>query len=108
MTHEFKAGDKVRALDGYDPRVHRHNVKQGDVREVARITREGHVLLVPQPGDTHGPDYTFSPNAFAPVPDWTDVEVGDKITFRFNRTGEEFTAEAYERYDEVAFLGWTV
>jgi hypothetical protein len=107
MTHKFKAGDPVRFTAEPHPACS-HNVKQGDVREVARISSAGHVLLVPEPGDTHGPRYTFAASSFAPVPDWSDIAVGDKVTFRFNRTGEEFTTEAYGRLYGIAFLGWDV
>jgi hypothetical protein len=107
MTHEFKAGDKVRYTAEFNG-AHTHNVKQGDVREVARISSAGHVLLVPEPGDTHGPRYAFAPRSFEPVPSWSDIEVGDKVTVRIQRSGEELTTTAYaddEMLSGVGLLG---
>lgn len=100
FDHELQAyeGPKVgdRVMYDRDPhRAHTHSVKRGDIRKVAKTTTAGHVMLVPEPGDTHGPDYTFGARDFVPAndaPHWEDVTVGDTVTFRTNQTGEEFTA----------------
>lgn len=97
----LKPGDKVRYVDDYHP-AHSHNVKKGDVREVAEVTHVGHITLTPVPGDTMHPRYTFGQGSFELVPEgpkWSDVEPGDKVTIRVRDTGEELTTTATHRSD---------
>lgn len=109
----LKPGDKVRYVDDYHP-AHRHNVKKGDVREVAEVTHAGHIILTPVPGDTMHPRYTFGQGSFELVPEgpqWSDVEPGDRVKVRLKATGQELDTEAYhelpEGTDYVRVLGYT-
>lgn len=107
---EFKEGQKVRRIKGV-PHV---GMKVGDVGTVESVIASGANLIIKefqQPGWSHAAEN------FEPVPvgserqelkKWSDVEVGDKVTFRVDDTEEEHTATAYRARGCVRVLGFQV
>jgi hypothetical protein len=105
MSQQFSKGDTVRRTAPFT-RITSHRLSRGAVRKVIAVESNG-LRLQPLPGDTFTRDYTFSPGGFERAePQWVDIAPGDKVTFKFNRTGEVFVTEAYDFQGEVSFLSW--
>lgn len=114
--HEFKAGQEVRVkieeLRDYKVKVPEGTVGTFDHYDLGN--RWGLVRFPGYVGD--GPDglvktWDKELEAVQPGPQWSDVEVGDKVKVRLKATGQEVDTEAYheppEGTDYVRVLGYT-